>query len=72
MIGSVENILFILIQRIPLLTDGSPILTESAVSLASKIRNQEQGFSSVAAVRAYSERIKQVNGIINAVVDTRL
>ena len=53
------------------MSDGPPILLESAVGLANKIRNQEPGFSSVLAVKAYEERINQVNGILNAVVDTR-
>ena len=51
--------------------DGPSILMESAVGLATKIRNQEPGFSSVNAVKAYMLRIKQVNGTVNAVVDTR-
>ena len=51
--------------------DGPSILMESSVGLATKIRNQEPGFSSVIAVKAYMQRIKQVNGTVNAVVDTR-
>ena len=46
-------------------------LKESAVSLATKIRNQEQGYTSVNIVKAYIKRINQVNDIVNAVVDTR-
>ena len=58
-------------QNFPPISDESSILLESAVCLAHKIRNQQPGFSSVDAVKAYKERIQQVNGIINAVVDTR-
>ena len=51
--------------------NGSPLLMESAVDLALKIRNQEPEYSSVAVVKAVIERINQVNGTLNAVVDTR-
>ena len=51
--------------------NGSPLLMESAVDLATKIRNQEPEYSSVAVVKAVIERINQVNGTLNAVVDTR-
>ena len=44
---------------------------ESATGLAAKIRTQELGYSSVDAVKAVIERINQVNGTLNAVVDTR-
>ena len=56
-------------QSLPPMPDG--FLKESAVSLATKIRNQEPGYTSVNIVKAYIKRIKQVNGIVNAVVDTR-
>ena len=58
-------------QSLPPMSEGSPMLKESAVSLAAKIRNQEPGYSSVNIVKAYVERIQQVNHIVNAVVDTR-
>ena len=58
-------------QSLPPMSEGSPILKESAVSLAAKIRNQEPGYSSVNIVKAYIERIQHVNDIVNAVVDTR-
>ena len=51
--------------------DGSSILMESATALAAKIRNQETGYSSATVVKACIERIKKVNGTLNAVVDTR-
>lgn len=51
--------------------NGSPLLMESAVDLATKIRNQEPEYSSVILVKAVIERINQVNGFLNAVVDTR-
>ena len=51
--------------------NGSPLLMESAVDLAAKIRQQEPGYSSIAVVKAVIERINQVNGTLNAVVDTR-
>lgn len=44
-------------------------LSESAVVLAKKIR--EGALSSEEVVRAYIERIKDVNNIINAVIDHR-
>lgn len=59
------------LKALPPISNGSPILVESATSLANKIINREPGFSAVLAVKAYAERIKQVNGIINGVVDTR-
>ena len=45
------------------------ILLSSAVSLAARIR--EGKLSSEEVVRACVDRIKEVNSLINAVVDTR-
>lgn len=45
------------------------LLMESAVSLAKKIRNKE--ITSEVVVQSFIERIKEVNPILNAVVDTR-
>ncbi|XP_034654757.1 fatty-acid amide hydrolase 2-A [Drosophila subobscura] len=46
-----------------------PILLESASSLARKIRNQE--LSSVQVLESFIRRIKEVNPILNCVVDER-
>ena len=51
--------------------NGPSLLMESASSLAAKIRTQEPGYSSVDVVKAVIDRINQVNGTLNAVVDTR-
>ena len=63
--------LFIQSKSLPPMKNGSPLLMESAVELAAKIRHQEPGYSSVAVVKAVIERINQVNATLNAVVDTR-
>lgn len=47
----------------------NPILLESATSIARKIRRKEIKAEEV--VRAFISRIKQVNSILNAVVDER-
>ncbi|KAL0275321.1 UNVERIFIED_CONTAM: hypothetical protein PYX00_003209 [Menopon gallinae] len=47
----------------------NPLVLESAVSLARKIRNKE--VKSRTVVAAYIERIEQVNPFINAMVDNR-
>lgn len=47
----------------------NPLILESATSLASKIRNQK--IKSEEVVRAFIERIKEVDPILNAVVDSR-
>ncbi|GFW29984.1 fatty-acid amide hydrolase 2-A [Trichonephila clavipes] len=47
----------------------NPILLDSALSLAAKIRKKQ--VSSVSVVKAYIHRIEQVNPILNAVVDQR-
>ena len=60
-----------ILKNLPPMKNGSPLLMESAVDLATKIRNQAPEYSSVAVVKAVIERIKQVNGTLNAVVDTR-
>ncbi|CAH0400732.1 unnamed protein product [Chilo suppressalis] len=56
-------------KAIPDLEKKHNILTESAVTLAAKIRNKE--LTSEALVAACIERIKQVNPILNAVIDER-
>ncbi|KAB0794152.1 hypothetical protein PPYR_13772 [Photinus pyralis] len=48
---------------------SNPIVIESATALAKRIR--EQNLTSEALVRACIDRIKQVNPLINAVVDER-
>ena len=64
-------LLLFILKNLPPMKNGSPLLMESAVDLATKIRNQEPEYSSVAVVKAVIERINQVNGTLNAVVDTR-
>lgn len=54
-------------QRIPPVNNS--LLLESAVSLAEKIRKKEVRSEDI--VKSYIERIKEVNPIINAVVDER-
>ncbi|XP_017068843.1 fatty-acid amide hydrolase 2-A [Drosophila eugracilis] len=54
-------------ESVPPITD--PILLESATSLARKIRNQE--LSSVQVLESFIRRIKEVNPILNCVVDER-
>ncbi|XP_067010947.2 fatty-acid amide hydrolase 2 isoform X2 [Anabrus simplex] len=54
-------------QHIPPVRD--PLLMESAISLAEKIRNRE--VSAVVVVQAFVDRIKEVNTVLNAVVDNR-
>ncbi|CAG9788524.1 unnamed protein product [Diatraea saccharalis] len=56
-------------EMIPDLEAKHAFLSESAVTLAKKIRNRE--LKSEELVQAVIERIKQVNPIINAVVDNR-
>lgn len=48
---------------------SNPILLESAISLARKIRNRQ--LTSEEVVSAFIQRIKEVNSLINAVVDDR-
>ena len=48
----------------------NPILLKSASALAEAIRKRE--LTSVAVVKAFAERIQEVNGILNAVVDDRI
>ncbi|CAL1270464.1 unnamed protein product [Larinioides sclopetarius] len=47
----------------------NPLLLDSALSLAAKIRKKQ--VSSTSVVKAYLHRIEQVNPLINAVVDQR-
>ncbi|EDW10603.1 fatty-acid amide hydrolase 2-B [Drosophila mojavensis] len=54
-------------KSMPPITD--PILLESATSLARKIRNQE--LSSVQVLESFIRRIKEVNPLLNCVVDER-
>ncbi|KAH8386203.1 hypothetical protein KR200_001025 [Drosophila serrata] len=54
-------------ERVPPITD--PILLESASSLATKIRSQE--LSSVQVLESFIRRVKEVNPILNCVVDER-
>lgn len=55
-------------KNIPPIDD--PILLKSASALAEAIRKRK--LTSVAVVKAFSKRIKEVNGILNAVVDERI
>lgn len=48
---------------------SDPVLLDSACGLAEKIKNKQLKVETVVA--AYIERIKNVNGILNAVVDDR-
>lgn len=54
-------------KTVPPITN--PLLLESAISLAQKIRRRE--VSSVQVVQSFIDRIKQVNPILNCVVDER-
>ncbi|XP_005176413.1 fatty-acid amide hydrolase 2-B [Musca domestica] len=54
-------------QSMPAITD--PILLESATSLASKIRKQE--LTSVQVLEAFIRRAKEVNPLLNCMVDER-
>ncbi|XP_034477712.1 fatty-acid amide hydrolase 2 [Drosophila innubila] len=54
-------------ERMPPITDS--ILLESATSLATKIRNQQLG--SVQVLESFIRRIKEVNPLLNCVVDQR-
>ncbi|XP_026290083.1 fatty-acid amide hydrolase 2 isoform X1 [Frankliniella occidentalis] len=73
LLDKVINFVFSLIyddsqkQRIPEIKN--PILLKSASSLAAAIRKRE--LTSVVVVKAFIERIQEVNGILNAVVDNR-
>ncbi|KAH8297455.1 hypothetical protein KR044_012078 [Drosophila immigrans] len=54
-------------ERMPAITD--PILLESATSLATKIRQQQ--LSSVQVLESFIRRVKEVNPLLNCVVDQR-
>ncbi|XP_014467904.1 PREDICTED: fatty-acid amide hydrolase 2-like [Dinoponera quadriceps] len=54
-------------KKVPSVKD--PLLLESAVSLAEKIRTRQ--ITSECVVKAYIKRCKEVNGMINAVVEER-
>ncbi|ALC41851.1 CG8839 [Drosophila busckii] len=54
-------------EHMPPITD--PILLESATSLAKKIRNKE--LSSVQVLESFIRRVKEVNPLLNCVVDER-
>ncbi|KAL0129364.1 hypothetical protein PUN28_004218 [Cardiocondyla obscurior] len=54
-------------EKVPPVKDE--LLLESAISLAEKIRTKK--ITSEEVVRAYIERCKEVNGLINAVVESR-
>ncbi|CAH1161690.1 unnamed protein product [Phyllotreta striolata] len=56
-------------KRIYIKKCTDPIIMQSATSLAKKIRNRE--LKSEEVVQAYVNRIKEVNPIINALVDSR-
>ncbi|CAG9788525.1 unnamed protein product [Diatraea saccharalis] len=56
-------------QPIPNLEKRHSMLAQSAVTLATKIRNKE--LTSEELVKACIERIQQVNPILNAVIDER-
>lgn len=58
---------FIERQSLPLIQD--PVLLESAVSLAKKIRTKQ--VTCVSVVQAYIQRIQEVQPVINAVVEQR-
>lgn len=55
-------------RSVPALSDE--LVLQSAVSLAKKIR--EGKVTSEEVVRAYADRIRAVNPVVNAVVDSRL
>lgn len=55
-------------EKIPAIRDL--VLLDSATILAEKIRTRK--LSSVQVVEAYLQRIKEVNPIVNCIVDTRL
>ncbi|EDV98184.1 fatty-acid amide hydrolase 2 [Drosophila grimshawi] len=54
-------------EKMPPITD--PILLESATALAAKIRNQQ--LSSVQVLESFIRRVKEVNPLLNCVVDER-
>ncbi|CAG9812657.1 unnamed protein product [Phaedon cochleariae] len=56
-------------KRTPIKNNSNPILHKSATSLAQKIRKGE--LKSEEVVQAYIDRIKEVNPILNALVDSR-
>lgn len=56
-------------SRVYIAGTSNPILLESATSLAEKIRKKQLKVETVVAT--YIERIKIINGVLNAVVDDR-
>ncbi|CAH1980401.1 unnamed protein product [Acanthoscelides obtectus] len=55
--------------KVPLTSPKNPIVNQSATTLAKKIRTKE--LKSEEVVQAFIDRIKEVNPILNAVVDNR-
>ncbi|XP_028137975.1 fatty-acid amide hydrolase 2-A isoform X3 [Diabrotica virgifera virgifera] len=56
-------------KRVPIKKCTNPIILESATSLAQKIRKRE--LTSEEIVQAFVDRIKEVNPVLNALVDSR-
>ncbi|CAG9832534.1 unnamed protein product [Diabrotica balteata] len=56
-------------KRVPIKKCTNPIILESATSLAQKIRKRE--LTSEEVVQAFVDRIKEVNPVLNALVDSR-
>ncbi|CAL4203167.1 unnamed protein product [Meganyctiphanes norvegica] len=56
-------------ENTPLPPILNPIIQEPAISIATKIRNQQ--VTSVEVVKAFIERIKYINPILNCMVDNR-
>ncbi|XP_057653698.1 fatty-acid amide hydrolase 2-A-like isoform X1 [Diorhabda carinulata] len=56
-------------KRVPIKKCTNPIILESATALARKIRKRE--YTSEQVVQAFVDRIKEVNPILNALVDSR-
>lgn len=56
-------------KRVPIKKCTNPIILQSATALARKIKKRE--LTSEEVVQAYIDRIKEVNPILNALVDSR-
>lgn len=56
-------------KRVPIKNCNNPIILESSISLAKKIRNKK--LKSEEVVQAFIDRIKEVNPVLNAIVDDR-
>ena len=69
LIDNVFHLLYLGHKHAPLPPVTDEILLTSATQLSAKIRQRE--LTSVQIVQAYIDRIKKVNGALNAVVDDR-